>query len=191
MTIRPSSALTALVLAAVTAASLTACGGGDSTSAQAAVPSTSPIAAVAQDTSPLTPGLVRASFEGAFAGTFTPSGTADCDLDDEYGVTVNGNVDGAPTELDISFLSYKTPGTVELKSSSVTFDVGQSEARKDWRNQGIGLGEGVVTYNPDGRTGSFDVTLPEISYETAATLPDAPKLHLAGRWSCGPDSSSS
>lgn len=191
MNIRPATAVTALAIAVVTTTSLTACGSGDDASASKSGPRTSPVAAVAQETSPLAPGDVHASFEGAFGGTFNKHFAAKCGRNDEYRLTLTGDVNGTGTVIELSNLGYEQPGQVQLRDSGITADVAQSDVRKDWRNQGIADGEGTVTYNPDGTTGSFDITLPEISYDTAATLPNNPKLHLAGRWSCGAGGSSS
>ena len=134
-------------------------------------------------------GGYRVAVTGALTGNLEKDVAAKCDPDGEYRLTLTGKLNGTTTVVELSTLGYKQPGQVALKDSGITADVGQSDTKKDWRNQSSGSGDGTVSYNPDGKTGSFDITLPEISYETAAPLPDQPPLMLKGRWSCGAEAS--
>lgn len=166
------------------AALATACGGAGA----ATTPSSSPVAAI--DTSrPLAPGEFQVVASGPLSGELVPIGTAECDLDGGYGVELAGTVAGAPVEIDLSYVFYKAPGTFPVRGTDITIDVNHRDQRRDWRNQGTDSGDGTVTYAPDGTTGSFTATLPEISYETAAVLPDRPPLTVEGRWSCDPNAS--
>lgn len=191
MNLRPAHALTALALAAATA---TLAGCSDDAKATGSAPGSAsgstPVAAV--DTSPLPIGDYRVAFDGAFSGNLEKSFDAKCVIDeDSYRLTLTGKVNGTDTVVEISNLGFEQPGQLNLRGNTdITADIAQSSAKKDWRNQGYQDGDGTVTYNPD-RTGAFDITVPEISYETAGILPNQPKLHLVGRWSCRPDDSSS
>ena len=189
MNLRPAAALTTLALAVATAG-LAGCSGGSGDQA-AAAPQLTPIAVAQQDTTPLNPSDYRVAFEGALSGNVEKTFPAKCETDGEYDLTLTGKLNGSSTVVEISNLSYKTPGQVQLRDSGITADIAQSDVRKDWRNQGSQDGDGSVTYNQDGRTGSFDITVPEISYDTAAVLPNNSKLHLVGRWSCGTGGSES
>jgi hypothetical protein len=182
MNVRPTHALTALALAAATATLAGCSGGADNSSA----PKSSPVAA-AQDNTPLNAGDYRVAFDGALSGNLDKQFDAKCAIDeDSYRLTLTGKVNGVGTVVEISNLEYTQPGQIQLHDNSdTTANIVQSDVQKDWRNQGYSDGEGTITYDPDARTGSFDISVPEISYETAATLPNNPRLHLAGRWSCG------
>lgn len=183
MTIRPATALTALALAAVATTSLTACGGGGGT-APVAAPRTSPIAAVVQDTSPLAPASFRAAYEGPVSGSVVKDADVKCRIADESEhVVLSGTINGVATEIDFDTSDYTKPATFQAADTDI--DVSIPDQRRDWRNNDA-PGAGSVTYaGPDGKSGSFDVTVPEINYDTAGALPNASQLHLAGRWSCG------
>lgn len=187
MNFRPASTLTAFALVAVTA-TMTGCSGGSG--ADSGVAQSTPVAQ-AEDTSPLAPGGYRVTLSGALSGTLEPRSAAECDTDGGYDVTLFGTVNGVETQIEIPNLNYEQPGVVALRGSAITANVAQSSVQKNWRNQSYDSGEGNVTYDPDGRTGSFDLTLPEISYTTAAILPGQPPLTIKGRWSCEPSESPS
>lgn len=182
MTMRPATALTALALAAVATTSLTACGGGDK--APASAPKTSPIAAVVQDTSPLAAADFRAAYEGPVSGAVVKDADVKCRIANEsQHVVLSGTINGVETEIDFDTYDYTKPATFQAADNSI--DVSIPDQRRDWRNND-GPGAGSVTYAaPDGKSGSFDVTVPEISWDTAKPLPNASQLHLVGRWSCG------
>jgi hypothetical protein len=190
MNLRPAQALVALALTAATAGLAGCSGSSDSKNSSGGSGSSTPVAQV-EDNSPLAPGDYRVALSGALSGNLDKDFAAKCDTDGEYRLTLTGKVNGVATVIELSNLDYKQPGQVVLKDSGVTADVGQSDTRKDWRNQSYDSGDGTVTYNPDGKTGSFDLTLPEISYDTAAVLPNQPPLMIRGRWSCGTEASPS
>jgi hypothetical protein len=183
MTIRPATALTALALAAVATTSLSACGGGD-TAPSASAPKTSPIAAVVQDTAPLAKADFRAAYEGPLSGSVVKDTDVECRIANESThVVLNGRINGVATEIDIDTTDYTKPATFQAGDTDI--DVSVPGQRRDWRNNSSS-GTGTVTYaGPDGTSGSFDLTVPEISWDTAGALPNASQLHLVGRWTCG------
>lgn len=187
MKARSTTALTALALAAAVTASITACGGGTAGKSVAAAPKVTPVAAVLQDTTPLPTGQYRVALEGPVSGILDPGATVTCEHASYggYDLTLSARLAGVQTDLDFDNVTYAGPGHVELRGSSITANVAQSDVFKDWRNQSIDSGSGGITYNPDGRSGSFDITLPEIEWETAAIMPGGSQLHVVGRWSCG------